>query len=497
MQTSGNGCALLDADGDGNLDLLLVGRTPGLFLGDGHGKFRDVSAVWGLSSLSGSFLGCAVGDVDGDGHSDVYLSGYREGRLLRNVGGHRFEDVTTSWGLKPQPWGTSAAFVDVDRDGWLDLVICNYLQFRADSLLALCFEAKVDGKDIYASCPPTVYKPLASTLWRNDGGKRFVAPGSGWKLTQNVGNALGVAVADYDDDGWPDLALACDMVASDLFHNEKGASLKNVATTAGTALSAEGRPYAGMGIDWGDYDNDGRLDLALTAFENQSKPLYHNDGDGVFTDRALAAGLEPAMRDDLSFGCKFLDADNDGWLDLIFANGHVADEIARFRPTQTFRQYLRFFHGSPTGRFRDDSEAGGLRAVGPLLGRGLCTGDFDNDGLVDVVVADSEGTPHLLHNESRKKNHWLGVRLIGTRSGTNAYGARLTLTFADGAKLLRVCRADGSYLSSSDPRVVFGLGDKIATSLRVRWPSGGETELSSPPRDAYLTIEEEGASLVR
>ena len=483
LQTSGNGCALLDADGDGNLDLLLVGRTTGLFLGDGHGKFRDVSAVWGLSSLSGSFLGCAVGDVDGDGHPDVYLSGYREGRLLRNVGGHRFEDVTTSWGLKPQPWGTSAAFAELTPGSKrLDLVICNYARFGKESgTQELCDAKDRDGKMVQTSCGPRQYEPLFPTLWRNEGG-RFVEE----KLPGTTGRALGVAVR-IDPAGKRQISFANDEMSGDLLE-KTGAGWKNLATQAGVALDRNGNVHGGMGTDWGDADGDGTLDLVVATFQNEPKSLYMAAPDGTFSDATVGSGVAAATRPYVAFGTGFLDFDNDGWLDLIFANGHVQDNIERIDATTTYRQPTLLLRGTGGGgRFENVSAKSPDLAV-PIVGRGLCTGDFDNDGLVDVVVADSEGTPHLLHNESRKKNHWLGITLVGKTCNRDAYGAIVTATAGE-RKLVRHCHTDGSYLSASEKRLHFGLGSRdIIDSLNVAWPDGKAESFPAPKIDGYVTL---------
>jgi tetratricopeptide (TPR) repeat protein len=338
LQTIGNGCAFLDYDNDGNLDILLVGSRPALFRGDGKGGFTDVTAETGMNALSGHFLGCAVGDYDGDGFDDVYISGYREGRLLRNQGGRRFEDVTRRVGLKPQPWGTSCAWGDFDGDGFLDLYVANYVDFGPNTKPQLCsFQTAAHGV-VPSSCGPRFYTGIKGVLYRNvKGGARFEDVTRAWGAEKHTGKGLGVAVADFDGSGRVSIAVANDEVAGNLFRNAAPGKLDDIGVESGTAFDRDGTVHGGMGIDWGDYDNDGKLDLFVATFRNEAKSLYHNDGEGMFTDVSYPAGVAQVTLPWVAFGTKFFDADNDGWLDLVLANGHVQDNIEQIENT-TYRQ---------------------------------------------------------------------------------------------------------------------------------------------------------------
>lgn len=496
LQTIGNGCAFLDYDNDGNLDILLVGPTVALYKGDGKGKFTDVSAVTGIGALKGHFLGCAVGDMDNDGWRDIYVSGYREGRLLRNEAGKRFKDITAAAGLKPQPWGTSAAFAEtIPGSGKLDLYVCNYAVFGPDTDPQLC---KENGK--LTSCGPRHYKPLKGVFYRNDGGLKFT------DITKYVGGdavagkGLGVAFADFEGSGVLGIALANDEMPGDLLKpslkttdGKTTVSYENIGEMSGTAFDREGNMHGGMGTDWGDYDGDGRPDLFVATFRNEAKSLYRNEGEGRFMDMGVPSGVSLPAYPFVAFGVKFLDFDNDGTLDIVVANGHVQDNIAEVQGEAEYRQSSLLFRnkgGSPV-LFEEVTGSVGADLGKKIVGRGLATGDYDNDGKIDVLIVDSEGKPLLLHNEGGPAHHWLGVRLVGAKSNRDGYGAALTLKTAGGKTLYRLCRADGSYLSSSDPRVHFGLGtEEKIESLTVRWPSGRTETFDAPTVDCYIRVEE-------
>ena len=492
LQTIGNGCGFLDYDGDGNLDVLLVGSPPALYRGDGKGRFRDVTGPSGLGALRGRFLGCAAGDYDGDGRVDVYLSAYRGGALLRNLGGGRFADASRAAGVAPQPWGTSAAFFDYDGDGDLDLYIGNYLQFGPNTVPQLC-EA---GPGIETACGPRWYKPEKGVLYRNAGSGRFADATAASGASGVSGKALGVAVADYDGSGRPSLAVANDLVPGDLLRNLGGGRFQDVGPESGTAYDADGNPHGGMGIDWGDYDNDGRFDLFVGTFQKEVKNVYRNEGDGIFVDRSVELGLEASVPY-VTFGAKWLDADNDGWLDLLLANGHIQDNIARIDPGTAYRQPTQLFRGEGERRL---AEAGALlsdRARRPIVGRGLAAGDFDNDGRVDALVVDAEGAPLLLRNAAPRGagRHWVGLALRQP-GGPNrlAYGAQVTVS-AGGRRYLRQCQPAGSYLSSSDPRVHVGLGEATGIeTISVKWPDGSVQQWENLPSDRYLMLTRGSAS---
>jgi enediyne biosynthesis protein E4 len=487
LQTIGNGCAFLDFNQDGNLDILLVGKELALFQGDGRGKFVRSK---NLPPLEGHFLGCAVGDINNDGYPDLCLTGFQEGRILRNYHGQTFSDVTAQWQFEKQHWGASAAFGDLDNDGFLDLYTTGYVRFRPGTNLDLCPVHNTEGKTIQASCPPTIYPPSQGILYRNETGTYFTNITATWGANQHTGNGLGVAFADYDGSGWSSFAIANDMMESNLFQNAGGTMLENVGPTSGIAYNGDGKAYAGMGLDWGDYDNDGKLDLLMTAFENQSKPLYHNEGGGIFTDRSASAGLAIPLMPDMPFGCKFADFDNDGNLDIVYANGHVQDQIAEVNPQQSYKQRVRLFQGNGTGQFMDAGKASRIASLPSIVGRGLATGDYDNDGRIDLLIVDSEGVPLLLHNETPVNHYWLGLRLKGTRSNRDGYGAQVTVEVGS-KKIVRHCHADGSFLSSSDHRVHFGLGENNKVeAVTIRWPNGLTETFPIPGIDCYITLTE-------
>ena len=490
LQTIGNGCAFLDYDNSGNLSVLLVGTDHvALFKGDGKGHFADVSRALGLDTLKGHFLGCAVGDYDGDGYDDLYITGYRTGLLLHNEGGKRFTDVTAQAGLKTQPWGTSAAWAEsVPGSGRLDLFVANYAEFGPKSP-QLC-----RTRGILTSCAPRDYLPIKGVLYRNLGGGRFRDDSAGAGIAATSGRGLGVAWAPLEPGEAPSLAISNDELAGDLLRpdSKDAAHYTNIGAQAGTAFDRDGQIHGGMGTDWGDYAEDGRLDLFVATFQGEAKSLYHNDGSGQFTEVSYRTGLALPTIPQVAFGCKLFDYDNDGHLDILLANGHVQDNIHAIDAGTTYRQPLQLFHnsGAKPPAFTDASASGGPAFAKPLVGRGLAVGDYDNDGREDVLVVDSEGTPLLLHNDCATPGHWLGVRLVGVRSNRDGIGALLTASFG-GRKLLRLCHTDGSYLSASDKRVHFGLGAATTVdSLTVRWPSGLVQTVKSPPTDKYITVTE-------
>ncbi|MBV9848346.1 MAG: CRTAC1 family protein [Armatimonadetes bacterium] len=483
LQGIGNGCAFLDYDNSGNLSILLVGPKLALYKGDGRGHFTDVTHQTGLDRFHGHFLGCAVGDYDNDGYDDLYISGYRAGLLLHNDGGKSFRDVTRQAGLTPQPWGTSCAFADIDNDGRLDLFVGDYVRFDPSKDQRLC---PTPGGP--SGCGPQTYNALHGVLYHNEGNGRFRDVTQAWTGGHTSGKVLGAAFADFNASGRPSLYLANDLMPGDLLQN-RGDHFQNTPRAGGVADTG-GQNNAGMGVDWGDYDNDGRPDLFVGTFALAPKPVYHNLGQGVFEETSESLGLrEPTFRP-LTFGTKWLDYDNDGWLDLIMANGHVRDNATSYRADATFLQPTLLFHNDHGRRLEDVSGAAGADIAKPILGRGLAIGDYDNDGKVDVLIVDSQGAPLLLHNESRVSGHWLSFALIGTRSNRDGYGASVTVT-AGGLTQTRWCHADGSYLSSSDKRVHVGLGAAtVAQSVTVRWPSGAVTTLRNVPADRQLTVQE-------
>ena len=442
LDTIGHGCAFLDYNGDGCLDILLVGPTVALYQGDGKGHFRDVTAEAHLDKLKGQYLGCAVGDFAGDGHPGIFLYGYGIATLLRCHNGTSFEDITPESGITSPSWGSSASFADIDGDGVLDLYVGSYVAFDSTSPQT----CPVNG--VQTGCPPGTYSGVAGKLYRGLKNGHFRDVTASWGFSNASGKTLGAAFADFNGSGKQSLALANDEVPGELWLN-RGGRFENVGPRAGTAFSSVGQPHAGMGQDWGDYDGDGKLDLCVMTFATELKPVFHNDGSELFTDHSAQLGLADAMNPYVAFGCKWLDANNNGWLDLLALDR-------------------------------------------PIVGRGLAIGDYDNDGKVDALIVDNEGKPILLHNETPSAGNWVQFALRGTKSNPDGYGALITLTAA-GRKLVRHCHADGSYMSSSDSRVHFGLsGANTVDSVEITWPDGHTDSFKNLPVNKIYHVTEGG-----
>ena len=490
LETAGGGAAFLDYDGDGKLDILLVGKRVALYHNEGGGKFRDVSAESGLT-VTGDLMGCAVGDYDNDGKPDIFITGHGVAKLYHNRDGKgHFEEVTAKAGVgphSPQSWATSAGFADLDGDGFLDLVVCHYVEFGPKTR-QLCDFNGAKGEKVFAACPPLYYERQSVQVYRNRGNGTFEEKTS--LLPKGHGANLGLAFADFNDDGRMDFYVANDAQPGDLYRNDGHWKFTNVGTESTTAYTQDGQEQAGMGADWGDFDGDGRLDLIVSTFDNEAKSLYRNAGEGLFAYSSYQAGIGNASKSRLSFGVSFLDIRNTGFPDLLFANGHVQDTIGQIRPPATFAQPMQLFLNKGDGTFAEATAEGGAALLKPIVGRALAVGDYDNDGKLDVLVANAEGTPLLLHNESREPNHWLGVQLVSRQGHGTTLGARVTLAMGAGKRVAesQTCR---SYLSASDSRVHFGLGKTASISrLTVRWSNGKTLLVENPPVDSYLRLEE-------
>ncbi len=493
VQISSGGGAFLDYDGDGKLDLLIIGRErPTLYHNDGNGHFTDVTAQAGLD-VAGTWMGCATGDYDNDGRTDLVLTGYHCLRLFHNEGG-RFVDRTAESGLVADRWYTSAGFADVNNDGKLDLYVGAYVDFGPDKPQYCPAGIDPTGKQVMAPCGPEPYAAMRGRLYLNEGKGHFRDVTRQAGLESATGKTLGVAFGDYDGDGKADLYLANDRVAGDLFHNEtlRGGlpRFRSVGVTSGTAFSQEGNVQGGMGVAWGDANNDGRQDLAVGTYQNEAKCLYLNEGNGLFREASTLSGLAPA-RPYVAFGTGFFDADNDGWLDLFLANGHVLGPVERIDPRLSYPQPLQVFHNRGGGSYEDVSAGAGAIFGQRLVGRAVAFGDYDNDGRCDVLVVDVQGRPYLLHNESQTGNHWLRVRLEGSASNRDGIGARVTVR-AGARDRMREATTGGSYLAAHDPRLLFGLGAATSVdSVSVRWPSGKSTRISAQPADREIVVREE------
>jgi hypothetical protein len=479
-ETMSGGVALLDFDGDGRLDVYALQGGPfpprgcpppfgdRLFRNIDNGRFCDITSASGLAALPGGYgHGVAVGDYDNDGRPDLFVTRWRSYALYRNLGGGRFQEVTAQAGLGGEhDWPTSAAWADFDNDGDLDLYVCHYLKWDVENP-TLC-EYPKRSKPGYMYCGPLAFPALPDHVFRNDGG-RFIDVTADAGIVDRDGRGLGVIAADLDDDGKVDVFVANDLSANHFFRNKGGFRFSEQATEAGVAASAEGGHLAGMGTTWGDLDGDGRLDLAVTNFFNEATTLYHNHGGGLFSDRSPATGLAAATRQFLGFGLAALDANNDGRLDLVQANGHISD----FVPTFPYEMRSQLLLGDASGHFRDASEQAGPPWEVLRLGRGLAVGDIDNDGRMDVLIV-SQGAPlALFHNQPTPSGgHFLTLALEGVASNRDGVGAKVTVT-AGGRSQVAARFGGGSYLSASDPRLHFGLGTaRRADRVEVCWPSG-------------------------
>lgn len=492
LEVMGTGCAVLDFDDDGWDDLFLVGQTGfghrgrcALYRNQGNGSFHDVTAGSGLETL-GYSMGCATGDIDNDGRVDLFVSGYGINQLFRNRGGGRFEDVTRIYGVaatSATEFNSAVAFGDYDLDGWLDLYAGRYVLFTPASRQH-CLFAGIDG-----ACPPWAYEPQAGFLYRNLKGRRLEDVTREAGLTNQHGKTLGALWTDFNEDGRPDLYLANDGVAGDLYQST-GGRFRNVGSLTGTAYNQMGSTQAGMGTDAADYDGDGRLDLVVTTFRQEPTSLYANRGGGLFDHTSLATGLDLPSRTWTGFGTRLADFNNDGWPDLAVANGHVLEKEKLVDKFSSYEQPMQFFLNESGARFADRSAEAGPGFTTPAVGRGLATGDFNRDGRLDLVVTDLEGPVRLLINRIPSQNAWIGFRLRGTRSNRMALGARITLE-AGGRKQVGECRTSGSYFSASSPVVHFGVGAADGSArATIHWPGGGTTHLRDLSLNQYHSVEE-------
>ena len=495
VETMGSGCALLDYDGDGRLDVLLIngGRTPdsppfepgphALYRNLGGGRLEEVTPEAGLEAPADYGMGVAVGDYDNDGDPDLYLTYFGPNRLYRNNGDGTFSDVTRGAGVAGAEWSTSAAFFDYDRDGAPDLYVVNYLDATFER------NPPCEVKGIRAYCHPRHYAGVADRLYRNLGGGRFrdVSRSSG--ILNPEGKGLGVVAADFDQDGWVDLYVANDSVRNLLLKNNGDGTFVDLTLLSGTGYNSQAQAEAGMGVDAADYDGDRLLDIFVTNYDLETNALYRYQGNWMFGDERWRSGLARKDRFLLGFGTGFLDFDNDGDRDLLVVNGHVVDNIERIQPDLSHPQPDQLFENRG-GRFLEHEPFYRWSAERPRVGRGAALGDIDNDGDIDVLVSNCGAEPALLVNRIGASKNWIQLRLTGTDSSRDAVGTRLTLATADGWQSDQIT-GGGSYLSAGDPRVHFGLGevDRVE-EIRIRWPSGKEEILRDIPANRILQVTE-------
>jgi len=497
-ETMGPGCAFLDYDNDGWMDIYLVNsgacdfyqpRAPlrnALYRNNRDGTFTDVTERAGVPG--GTFgMGVAVGDFDNDGYPDLFVTAYGRSILYRNNGDGTFTDVTQKAGVAAPGWTTSAVWFDYDNDGRLDLFVCSFVEFGVGKRL-VCDDNKL-GRKYY--CIPRIFNPTASLLFHNDGDGTFTEVSKGTDIARALGKALGVVATDINGDRLTDLFVANDTVQNFLFANRGKGRWEEIGLAAEVAFSPSGQPRSGMGVDAADLDGDGRQDLFVANVDQEMFSLYRNRGDESFADVAQVHGVSEATRLLSGWGLKFFDFDNDGYVDLVLANGHPDDMVDDYGGNVRYKEPLLLFRNDGT-RLRNISRDAGPAFAKPLAARGLAVGDYDNDGRLDVLVATNGGPAMLLRNRAGEGHNWVGVRLQGTTCNRDAIGALLTWSIA-GTKRSRLKSSGGSYLSSHDPREVIGLGQATKLDwLEIRWPlpSDRVERLEQVPTGRYVQVVE-------
>ncbi len=498
-ETFGAGVAWLDYDNDGWIDVffsngadLARGKTsPGnvLFKNLGNGKFTDVTAAAGVAGAGRFGTGVAVGDYDNDGFPDLYVAGYGGNQLFHNNGNGAFTDATAKAGVGGGGWSSSAVWLDYDRDGWLDLYVVRYLDY--DLKTAPYCGYKRDGYRMY--CDPQQFDGLPDLLFRNNHDGTFTDVSRKAGIANPAGKGLGVVAGDVDLDGWPDIFVSNDGVRNFLYHNKGDGTFADVTYGAGTGYDMNGKPMAGMGVEIADYDGDGLPDILLTAFSREYNTLWRNTGKLNFQDATLKAGLASGFNT-LAFGTKLFDYDNDGDLDLYCTNGHVTDNVELYDDQLSYKQTDLMYENIGGGKFRDVSAESGPAFKIRHVGRGAAIGDFDNDGDLDIVVANCGDRPLLLRNDGGNSNHWIAIRARGRESNRFGIGAKVRVTTPAGTQLREINPA-GSYLSTSDTRLYVGLGgDAAAARLEIEWPSGKKQVMENVPANQTLVLDESAAS---
>lgn len=492
-ETLGAGGAFLDYDNDGYLDLYLVNSAAPsvLFRNNGDGTFTDVTGSAKVDNPGNYGHGAACGDYNNDGYVDIYVTNFGPNRLYHNNGDGTFSDVTTQADVGDPRWSSSATFFDYNNDGYLDLYVVNYVNYKLDASAPVCFEDVAFGATEKARgyCHPKHFEGATDRLYRNNGDSTFTDATAAANIRDPGGlfhgKGLGVVAADFDTDGNPDLYVANDDTPNYLFYNKGDGTFAEIAILTGCAYSVDGIAQAGMGVDAGDYNSDGYLDIFVTNFSYETNTLYRNNGDGTFTDVSYKARLGEESYLLLGFGTGFFDADNDGGLDIFVANGHIFPNIERTTDVLSYRQPNQLFLNQGDSTFAEirleDRQA---------VSRGTLFGDYDNDGDTDVLVTHLNDKVTLLRNENPSSNNWLRLKLIGTRSNRDGIGARVTLTLGTESQTREVHRGY-SYLSSNDPRLLFGFGKRTAVDkLQIRWQSGVVQILENPSVNHELVVTE-------
>jgi len=502
IETTGTGVAIFDYDNDGWPDIFVVNGTTlegfppkdapsnHLYHNNRDGTFTDVTAKAGLLA-TGWGQGVCVGDYDNDGWIDLYVTYYGKNRLYHNDHGV-FAEVAEKAGVAGtgKAWGTGCAFVDYNRDGHLDLMVANYVDFNISTTPTPGEGSSCVWKGVPVMCGPRGLPGAKNILYQNRGDGTFTDVSAKAHIDQTGGHyAFSVSTFDYDDDGWPDIYVACDSAPSILYHNNHDGTFTDIAVMAGVAFNEDGREQAGMGTSIADYDGDGRPDIFKTNFSDDTPTLYHNDGGGVFTDATYAAGLGLHTQY-LGWGTMFFDFDNDGWPDVVLANGHVYPEVDKFHLSSGYMEPRILYHNNGNGKFTDVSAAAGPGLSAVSSARGLAVGDLWNDGRMSVLINNVYAKPSLLVNSMHYQNHWVAFKTVGTRSNRDGIGAKITVK-AGKRTLVDEVRSGSSYISQNDLRVHFGLGSATKMdAVEIRWPSGLVERIENLPVDAIHTLKE-------
>ena len=494
IETMGAGVALLDYNNDGLLDIFFVNsghlddpvkppvdfwrRDPAywnrLYRQNRDSTFTDVTKEAGLSGAAVNTygMGVATGDYDNDGFTDIYVTGFPGNILYHNNGDGTFADVTTRSGVAGGGWSASAGFFDYDKDGMLDLFVTRYLDWDFA-------RHQICGKDFSFYCQPDTYPPISSLLYHNNGDGTFTDVSQKSGIAEAKGKSLGVTFNDYDGDGWPDIFVANDRVENFLWHNNGDGTFTNTAMEAGVALSEDGKANSGMGVDFSDFDNDGRPDIVVTNLSSEIYSLYRNDGNGLFTYDSLPTGLGALTANHSGWGVRWEDFDNDGWKDFFAAQSHVQDNVNRLDPRKRYKEPPLLARN-----VRGKLEQVAIPGIGPVAGRGAAFGDLHRDGLVDVVMSILGGSP-VLFQSARNGNHWLGIDLIGTHSNRDGFGAKVEVNGQWGH-----ASSAGSYLSASDKRLHFGLAEAREARVEIHGPSGAHQVLEHVKADQVVKVRE-------
>ncbi len=497
-ETIGSGGAFLDYDNDGWQDILLVNSMdwpenkkrrsfPALYHNNKDGTFTDVTQQAGLGvEMYG--IGVAVADYDNDGNDDIYVTCVGPNHLFRNLSGGKFADVTARAGVGDPGFSTSAAWFDYDNDGKLDLFVGNYVEWsvQTDQTCTL------DGKN-KSYCTPQTYKGQAPTLYHNRGNGTFENVTAQAGLNDPAGKTLGVALLDYDEDGWLDLFVANDTQPNKLYRNNHNGTFTDNAVIAGVAFSEAGTPRAGMGVDAADYDGSGRQSVVIGNFTNESIALYHNDGSGLFTDDAPASGIGKMSAQSLTFACFFFDYNLDGLLDIFAANGHVSDDIAVVQPTVKYAQPPHLFMNKGRKKFEEVTAKLGRALNRAIVGRGAAYGDYDNDGDLDLLITTNNGPARLLRNDNANQNDLLRVRTAGARANRDGIGAKVLVKTSKGRTVFAMVRTGSSYCSQSELPLTFGLGkpeEGVTLSVEIAWPGGQRDRISDLKPNQSITVTE-------